>query len=1563
MKTKEILKNKVDLILNSDEYNSYIKKGKYNHYLVDIFFDQYINFIPKKYIDFLSLSDLIQFIGSRFDFFSNIHSSNQKNKQPFIKISNYRQTEGWLKESITVEVVVKDSPFLIDSIVNYFHEKKIRVQSLIHPVFNVQREENILTKVLDNSEEAIDSEDKAIAREAFFIFILEDSNIIKHEKELENKIKEIITEVFWVTNDFIKIQEEIEKIEITEIPEIEVFREWLLHDNFLFLGLSSKNSKNQNYGILRKKQNLDYYNDFNKDYDRNTFFIQRTDKISKLHRIQNIILININKNTFIIGYFSRKAEGTSIQSIPILEKKTKDIFKNQKELWTNFDVNDFVFAIDLLPIDLRFSLQKNTLIQLAEKINSARMNEKNLLNIIPENANKSKKAYIMVLWSLDEFDNEFEVNLVKAFDKLNIKLNNRTRQLLPSNVLIILDVAFSSNKFIKDIESIEEKLYKNLLKWNKRIENKIEVRYSNEKYKFFKTHILTSVPENYKYSERTRFVLKDFENLYKLNNEDNLIIRSYYDEESQQSIIKFYVKKEYSLSHIVPVLSNLGLKVLKEETFVFNILDQSIYLYKIFIEYKSKPIQDKAVFRNLNRALLAIIIEKSSSEPLNKLILDGHYNIHQVDFLKTIIAYLSQIRSDLSRDLVKNTLINNVKISQAILTFFEVHHLPNYIKKFSKNEEIQKKVREIFSNIPNNISDNIPSHVSNHILTKKENSKDKIKQYFIEQKEFIDSISFDTRIQNEIYDSLVNIIKAIKRTNLFEQDNFIALKIASGDLPYIPRPKPMVEMWIYHPFFEAVHIRGGKIARGGIRWSDRVNDFRTEITGLWKTQMVKNTVIIPTGSKGGFVLKYQDNTFENGLATYKKFMSALLEMTDNIKNGKTQVKEKYIFDDIADPYLVVAADKGTATFSDYANEISIAKDFWLKDAYASGGSHGFNHKDYGITAKGAWESFRWHFYQMKKDPANDLFTCVGIGDMSGDVFGNGMLFSDKTLLLGAFNHMFIFIDPTPDASASFKERKRMFDGSLNWDKYNKKLISKGGGIFSKNAAVIKVSKEMKSVFQIKSDILSGEKLINILLKAKVDMFFNGGIGTYVKASTEQHTDASDPGNDRVRINATELQAKIIIEGGNLGFTQLARIEASSLGHIINTDALDNSAGVDMSDHEVNIKLLIEQLIAKKIIKSQNERNALIKKSGKMVVDQVLANNFMSNNVIYNMESLPIKEQHFLLEIINRFEKMQLLKRHQENIPQDVVLHEYLKKSGKLPRPILYTLLAYTKLYIQNQIQIDTKEYEEEYLINYFPKSYIEYKDLMLKHNLKYEIVSTIMINDVVDNAGIIFFEKTASLLNLDPNKAILSYLNTIHVLDVLQLKKQLHFPDRYKRNLSSIEFDTLMFLQHLIEENIYRFIEIKEIFDKKDNIIFDMRNSLLEKYFQNNKKKYKIQLPNTINSKNKINLENLFLDIELKFVIENKISNKEKKNISLLLDCYFNKNLFLLKEALYNIEVENKWQGQALLKQKQNFWNGFLKNNQNALDKVNIKQELSKIKKNKNVNLSTISGLIAYIFE
>jgi glutamate dehydrogenase len=706
---------------------------------------------------------------------------------------------------------------------------------------------------------------------------------------------------------------------------------------------------------------------------------------------------------------------------------------------------------------------------------------------------------------------------------------------------------------------------------------------------------------------------------------------------------------------------------------------------------------------------------RASVDGFNALIVTAGMHWRDVLVLRAYARYMRQVGSPFSQTFIEEVVTSNQGIARLLVDLFRIRFEPTLDGDRSSLE------RELVSRIEAALDD-------------------------------VGSLD-----QDRILRTLLALIRSTLRTNFFQSDpdgrerSSVAFKLDPQQVPDMPLPKPRFEIWVFAPRVEGVHLRFGSVARGGLRWSDRQEDFRTEILGLVKAQEVKNAVIVPVGAKGGFYAKLlpdpsidRDAWLAEGKAAYREFISSMLDITDNLVDGQVVPPVDVVRHDGDDAYLVVAADKGTATFSDLANEIAAEYDFWLGDAFASGGSVGYDHKAMGITARGAWESVQRHFRELDIDTQTEDFTVAGIGDMSGDVFGNGMLLSEHIRLVVAFDHRHVFVDPNPDARVSFAERRRLFDlPRSSWADYSTDLISPGGGVFARTLKSITITPEMSAALGLPSGIasLTPDELIQAALKAPVDLLWNGGIGTYVKAQTETNLDVGDKSNDRIRINGHDLRSRVVGEGGNLGLTQLGRIEAARHGVRLNTDAIDNSAGVDTSDHEVNIKILLDGVVREGSL-SMAERNELLAGMTDDVARMVLEDNYGQNVVLGNARAGAPGLITVHQRMIRELERAGMLDRALEYLPDDEELHTRQQAGLGLTGPELCVLLAYAKIWLTkelNESTFATDEYFTRALIAYFPPILSErFAGAMAVHPLRSQIITTVTVNRLINIAGITF---------------------------------------------------------------------------------------------------------------------------------------------------------------------------------------------------------------------------------
>jgi len=849
------------------------------------------------------------------------------------------------------------------------------------------------------------------------------------------------------------------------------------------------------------------------------------------------------------------------------------------------------------------------------------------------------------------------------------------------------------------------------------------------------------------------------------------------------------------LSDVLPLMENMGLKVISEHPYRLqaslpNGGSQPIYIQDFEVERAIGGGDVAALAPVFEQAFAAIWSGQAENDGLNRLVLAAGLEWRQVALLRGYWKYLLQTGVPFSQNYVEETLGRYPLLARLLVELFEARFHPatgreSRAQVLAGQQRLVEQLRGLAA------GDEAVIKSLQEVVDARGGDRDaQVRATHGALLKLLDRVS--SLDDDRILRGFIGAIEATLRTSYFQAGadgrpgHCISFKFDSAQVPDLPRPRPYREIFVYGPRVEGVHLRFGPVARGGLRWSDRREDFRTEVLGLVKAQMVKNTVIVPVGAKGGFFVKQppasgeRDAVLAEGIACYTLFIQGLLDITDNIVGGKIVPPRDVVRHDQDDPYLVVAADKGTATFSDIANGLATAHGFWLGDAFASGGSVGYDHKGMGITARGAWESVKRHFRALGRDCQSEDFTCVGIGDMSGDVFGNGMLLSKHIRLVAAFDHRHIFLDPDPDAARSFAERERLFGlPRSSWADYDATLIGKGGGIHPRSAKSIEITPQVRAVLGLEDGVksLSPNELMSAILQAPVDLLWNGGIGTYVKASSEQNADVGDRANNALRVNGGQLRCRVVGEGGNLGLTQLGRIEAAQqAGVLLNTDFIDNSAGVDTSDHEVNIKILLDDVVRAKRL-TVAARNRLLASMTDEVARLVLLDNTRQNQAISLMERMSVKrlgsKQHF----IRTLEKQGLLDRQIEFLPSDAELSARKARGQGMTRPELAVLLSYSKLVAFQQL-LDSDIPEDPYLSKelqrYFPVPLQKkYADAMERHRLKREIIATAVTNATINRMGATFLLRMQEDTGRSPAEVAKAYTISRETLDARMLWAQI----------------------------------------------------------------------------------------------------------------------------------------------------------------------------------------------
>lgn len=875
---------------------------------------------------------------------------------------------------------------------------------------------------------------------------------------------------------------------------------------------------------------------------------------------------------------------------------------------------------------------------------------------------------------------------------------------------------------------------------------------------------------------------------------------------------------EIALSDVLPVMENLGLRVLAEHPYELLVEDERISIQHFQVQSLRGEIDVEAARVPFEEAFAAVWNGDAENDGFNRLLPSARLEWRDIAMLRGYAKYSLQTGVPFSQPYMEEALQRYPVIARLLYELFAARFEPGREQPLDAagQQALHDQIAWLLPQAQRSALDTIPQEIASA------RGLDRAAQ--IDAATDALEILLDTVVTSIDDDRILRgfeaLINATLRTNFYQKRggayrDYISFKFDPAKVPDLPKPRPYREIFVYSPFVEGVHLRFGPVARGGLRWSDRREDFRTEVLGLVKAQMVKNTVIVPVGSKGGFVVKRppvggdRDAQLAEGIACYKRFINGLLDVTDNLVNGEVVHPVDVVRHDGDDPYLVVAADKGTATFSDIANGISAEHGFWLGDAFASGGSVGYDHKGMGITAKGAWESVKRHFRALGIDSQSQDFTCVGIGDMSGDVFGNGMLLSKHIRLVAAFDHRHIFLDPNPDSARSFLERERMFKlPRSSWEDYDKSLISAGGGIYPRSLKTIAITPEVRKALDLAEGVeqLSPMELMNAILKAPVDLLWNGGIGTYVKASSESHADAGDRANNGLRVNGNELRCKAVGEGGNLGMTQRGRIEAAFAGVLVNTDFIDNSAGVDTSDHEVNIKILLAAPVKRGEL-SQEQRNALLASMTDEVGELVLNDNYRQNQAISLMERMSASRLGSFGHFIRTLEGQGLLDRAIEFLPTDAELNDRKSRGQGLTRPELSVLLSYDKIVVFNQmLESDVPEdpYLSKELVRYFPNALQEkYAKDMENHRLRREIIATAVTNSTVNRMGSTFILRMQEDTGETPAQIAKAYTISREVLQARELWAGIDALDL--KVPESAQLEALMGIWHL-QRNMTRWL-------------------------------------------------------------------------------------------------------------------------------------------------------------
>jgi glutamate dehydrogenase len=1246
-------------------------------------------------------------------------------------------------ELFALKIIAKDAAFIVDSIMNLLQKNSCEIVFMSIPVFSVWRNND---GILESFSELNNASNNS---ESISLFVCKGGIQIGLE-QLKIDTEQVLECVFAVNEAWLPSQTIVKQIlNLEQDKRNKKFFEWLLHNNFIFLATCNGdwNGKIENLsGLLSTK----YYNykdviDLNtgeimKNLPDQTVLFERTTTLSKVHRNANMDVIYVRnpENTqfiSLVGFFTSAVYHQNVMDIPIINDKIRSaLAKYTKLVDSGYVMKEVIAQMQEYPRTELFQMNNDDLYSLIGSIISVILLPR--VKIFAREDITSGFKSILIFIPQNKFSMDLYSQIEEIVrDRMAVRVFKKYIHMSEGkimNVQLIVKQVSDINYNLTDIEKAVESV---TWSWHDLLREGLYRKYkhsvADEKLESFSS----AFPAEYIASNKPNDAIEDIsviDNMF----EKTTICKFLVDDNGYH--FRIY-SNEYKLevSDLLPAIENAGFAVTDMITHKLTVINKTFFIHKIDVRpnYNINIQRQDELKQNLEVLIEGIISNKHSDDDrFNSLILSCGLSYREVLICRIYASYTKQLALHFDREHIVDAFIENPLITRRLVDLFN--------QKFSKIDAIAADLEVECINIK-------------------------------------EQILFELdKVENALYDRILRgylvLIDATKRTNFFCNYEYISLKIASTEIPFAPLPKPFMEIFVYSNQFEGIHLRGGKVARGGIRWSDRHMDFRTEVLGLMKAQMTKNSVIVPVGSKGGFIVKNvspknRDSFLQAGIECYKLFLRGLLDITDNFIGSKViQTKNSVCWDDM-DPYLVVAADKGTATFSDDANAMALEYNFWLGDAFASGGSAGYDHKKLAITSRGAWISVLQHFKMLGINPNEDEIRVIGIGDMSGDVFGNGLLLSKKICLVAAFNHMHIFIDPKPDCHTSYNERKRLFDKPRSqWSDYNLGLISKGGGIFLRSAKSIEINDDIRSTLGIDSTIthMTPDDLIQAILKSPVDLMWNGGIGTYVKSSSESNEQIGDKSNDNLRVNGIDLKCKVVAEGGNLGFTQLGRVEYATIGGYINTDAIDNSGGVDCSDHEVNLKIALSRLLSDGQISLQT-RNQLLESMSNEVCELVLNDNRLQNQIL-SVELSQGKEniaEHCWL--VDNLEKSGELNRDVEKLPSRDDFHRMIVNKHSLTRPELAVLLAYAKnsaINILSEIEgfhemFDKLPYKNMYL-KYFPlllREDPQYLEYLFKHRLSKEILVTIVVNDLINTMGCTYFYLRVVRQGISPMKLIKAF--------------------------------------------------------------------------------------------------------------------------------------------------------------------------------------------------------------
>tara|TARA_R110001592_G_scaffold29350_10_gene106678 strand:- start:57554 stop:62380 length:4827 start_codon:yes stop_codon:yes gene_type:complete len=1340
--------------------------------------------------------------------------------EPKLRIYCPNVEDGKCRKTV-IDIVSDDLAFLVDSVAADINKNNLLIGILIHPNIYTSYDKNGDLKDIKPVSE------KGYHRQAHIHVQINETLSDQAIKELKESLYMVLDDVFYANVDWKPILSKLQEASgalntartnrpAAEIQEHCAFLDYLYDNNFTLLGyreyafidgksgVKSRTIKGSSLGLLHDDVSPAYIMESVEELPQTLqelrrnlppVSISKTNRLSTVHRRvpMDCVAVKIYDadgkvvgEKLFLGLFTSVTYSRSVSDVPYLRVKVENAMEESGYIEGTHDAKALRHILEKYPRDELFQIEIEELLKICRNI--IRLQERQRIALFLREDPFGRYISCLVYIPRDRFGTKLRKDIQHI-------LEEETNGVCANFYTTLDDSVFARVMFVINISQknppkiapkrIEKRLRDAGQTWSERITQALADAYDDDQHITDLTlRYAEAFPLSYTMTYLARQCVFDIEKIERVLSEDRIVLDLYRPNEMDLNRIRlkvFHFGSPVTLSDVMPILEDMGLRVIAELPFEVKPegVEDSLWIHDFLLE--TPEIEDFVVINNVKenfeKAFVRIWYNDVENDGLNRLVLSAGANWKEITILRAYVRYIKQLRFPFSRSYIEKALTENPKISRVLVDMFKAYH------DVANGDESENRVAGCAVAM----------------------------DYELEK---VVSSDYD-----RILRSIMTLIQATLRTNYYQRAKdgkskpYLSLKFDSGKISFMPAPKPFREIFVYSPLVEGIHLRGDEIARGGIRWSDRHEDYRTEVLGLMKAQMVKNSVIVPMGSKGGFVVKTPTNSREEfmkeGIECYKTLIRGMLDITDNQKGKKILPPKDVVRRDGDDPYLVVAADKGTATFSDIANGLSQDYKFWLDDAFASGGSAGYDHKKMGITARGAWESVKYHFRLFNHDTQNQPFDVVGVGDMAGDVFGNGMLLSEHIRLIGAFNHLHIFCDPEPDAAKTYKERKRLFVAVAGWDQYDEKCLSKGGRIFKRSDKILTLTPEIKKRFDLTKDKVTPNELIVAILKSRTDLLWFGGIGTYIKSSKETNADAGDKANDGLRINGAHVRAKVLGEGANLAITQLGRIEMAERGVAMNTDFLDNSAGVDSSDHEVNIKILMSDVMSQKEHNMDiAARNKLLEKMTDEVAEHVLRHNYQQAQAISLIEMQAHENLQAHDAFIKYMERNQGLSREIEGLPDQETIEKRLRTGKGLTRPELCILLAYAKISLTKDLlasDIPDNPKMNYWVMDYFPEILgKKYEKEILRHRLKREIVATMMANSLVNRLGPTFLQSRMSKTGATVEEITQAYLIVRDAFGLRHLWDMIEAMDG--KVPAQVQLKAMREIEHLTEHGITWFL-------------------------------------------------------------------------------------------------------------------------------------------------------------